>query len=391
MKLVACVVLVCVCALLSAGCMSSEQNRTTPSTENAPPSLAPTSSVPTPSASTAKSATGALTQPKMSLRMTAIDVGRGDALLLTYPNGQHVLVDAGGSYTARTYVIPYLIQNGIRHLDSIVCTHEHWDHIDGLIEVLKDGRFTVDAAYDSGFPIVLALQKANSHERASIKAYLTQLTDRHVKREIVQAGDTIDVGRDSASQHDAVTFVVSPNAALTASLQKSVKDARGTSNHAAINENSLVLRIGYGQVHFLLAGDTSLPGSRYADASMFADPVQSKHLSADVLKLGHHGFSAPDDAFYKVVQPRYVVMTFGPQLRTSNPYCEGLHQGTQNFNYFKGKLWSTCDKGTVIVTSDGTSKGIRVYTETSNVPRGCCCTCVNDHPPRAGVPADVAT
>ncbi|MEI7827374.1 MAG: hypothetical protein WCI87_06245, partial [Euryarchaeota archaeon] len=161
---------------------------------------------------------------------------------------------------------------------------------------------------------------ANGHERASIEAYLAQLKEKHVKRLVVTAGDTLDVRHDGASQKDTLTYVLSPNPALTTSLQKRVKDTEGVSNHAAINENSLVLRIGYGKVHFLLAGDTSLPGSGYADAAMLGDPTQSKHLSADVLKLGHHGFSKPDDAFYSVVKPRYVVMTFGPQLRTSEPY-----------------------------------------------------------------------
>ena len=166
--------------------------------------------------------------------------------------------------------------------------------------------------------------------------------------------------------------MLSPDAGLTASLMKGVKDTQGASNHAAINENSLVLRIGCGQVHFMLAGDTSLPGSSYADAAMLADPTQSKHVSSDVSKLGHHGFNAPDDAFYRAVRPRHVVMTFGPRLRTSEPYCEGLHQGAQNFDCFKGILWSTCDKGTITVTSHGASKGIHVQTEASSVRQGRC-------------------
>jgi beta-lactamase superfamily II metal-dependent hydrolase len=235
------------------------------------------------------------------------------------------------------------------------------------------------------------LQKANSRERASIEAYLAQLKEKRVKRVIVTAGESIDVGRDTALQKNSITYVLSPTAAFSASLHKRVKDTKGTSNHAAINENSLVLRIGYGRTHFLLAGDTSLPGNSYADAAMLREPLQRTHLSAEVLKLGHHGFSKPDNAFYRVVRPRYVIMTFGPQLRTSKPYCEGLHEGVQNLNYFKGKLWSTCDKGTIIVTSDGTRNGIHVKNEGSNVPKGCCCHCVNDHPPRANAPADVAT
>jgi competence protein ComEC len=78
--------------------------------------------------------------------MTAIDVGRGDALLIEFPNGKHMLVDGGGSYSARHFVIPYLMEKQITHLDAIVCTHEHWDHIDGLVEMLKDNRITVDSA-----------------------------------------------------------------------------------------------------------------------------------------------------------------------------------------------------------------------------------------------------
>ena len=382
MKPIAYVVLVCICALLSAGCVSGPQHNASPSTESVSHPSPSTPPAQTTSTSVSTSTASAAVRSKTALRLTAIDVGRADALLLTYPNGKHMLVDGSGSYTARTFVIPYLLQKGITHLDAIVCTHEHWDHIDGLTALLKDGRFTVDKAYDNGFPMAQNLHVANSRERASIHAYLTQLNERHIKREIVKAGDAINVGRDSASQKDATTFVLSPNTALTASLKKRVKDVKGEENHAVINEDSLVLRIGYGRTHFLLAGDTSLPGSKYADAAMLRDPVQRAHLSADVLKLGHHGFNTPDDAFYRVVRPRYVLITFGPELPTSKPHCEGLGKGAQNLSYFKGKLWSTCDKGTIIVTSDGTPNGIHVKNVGSNVPKECCCHCVHAHAPR---------
>lgn len=375
--------------------MSVVQNTASFSAENTPSSLPSTASVQTVSAANASVQSTALS-------LTAIYVGKGDAILLTYPNGKHVLIDAGGDYTARTSVIPYLLQKGITHLDAIVCTHEHWDHIDGLTELLKDGRFTVDEAYDSGFPITNAFQTANysertavdkyltqlfpivdnfqmdnNAERASIDHYLTQLEDRQVKRMIVKAGDTIDVGRDGSSQTDTATFVLSPNTALTASLHRGAKEGGSIEN--ATNENSLVLQIEYGQVHFLLAGDTGLPGSSYANAAMLADPVQRTHLSSDVLKLGHHGQRTPDNAFYSVVKPRYVIMTFGPTLETSELYCEGLHEGTQNFDYFKDKLWSTCEKSIITVTSNGTRDSIHVRSEACSI-QWCCCQCVNGQP-----------
>jgi competence protein ComEC len=339
------------------------------------------------SASLSGQNTAQLSFSQSSLSLTAIDVGRGDALLLELPNGKTILVDGGGTYSAQQFVIPYLLARHITHLDAIVCTHEHSDHIDGLVVLLRDGRIRVDSAYDSGFPLVQNLRIANLYERASISAYLAQLNEKGIPRTIVKAGDSINVGRDNTLSRDASIAVLSPNQNLTHDLQKLVKDATSLTdlnviaNMDPINENSLVLRISYGQVHFLLAGDTSLPGNEYADAAMLRDPAVSANLSTDVLKLGHHGFSPPDDNFYKVVQPRYVIVTYGPFLFTGEPQCERLGEGAKNIDYFKDQLWNTCDKGTIIVTTDGTP-GVYVRSEASAVPKVCCCNCSNPSAPQ---------
>jgi competence protein ComEC len=339
------------------------------------------------SASPSSQNTAQLSFSQSSLSLIAIDVGRGDALLLELPNGKTILVDGGVTYSAQQFVIPYLLARNITHLNAIVCTHEHSDHIDGLVALLRDGRITVDSAYDSGFPIVQNLRIANSYERASVSAYLGQLNEKKIPRTIVKAGDSIKVGRDDTLNRDVSIDVLSPNQNLTRNLQKLVKDTaslafNATANMEAINENSLVLRISCGQVHFLLAGDTSLPGDEYADAAMLRDPAVSANLSTDVLKLGHHGFSPPDDNFYKVVQPRYVIMTYGPFLFTGAPQCEGLGEGAKNIDYFKDKLWDTCDKGTIVVTTDGAQSGIYVRSEASPVPKVCCCNCSNPSAPQ---------
>lgn len=122
-------VLVCACFIVSAGCVTSSQNN---SSLSQPTVLTTSVSVVNSSVDAQLPTSSVVAQlPKSGLSMTAIDVGRGDALLITYPNGKHMLVDAGGSYDASHFVIPYLIQKGITHLDAIVYTHERWDHIDG--------------------------------------------------------------------------------------------------------------------------------------------------------------------------------------------------------------------------------------------------------------------
>ncbi len=315
--------------------------------------------------------------------MTAIDVGRGDALLLTYPNGQHVLVDAGESSAAQKYVIPYLISHGITSLDAIVCTHEHSDHLNGLVELLKDGRVTVGAAYDTGFPIATTIKTDQTKTmRAWIDTYRAQLNAKHIKHTIVKAGDRIPIGNDNDKQQ---TYVLSPTSGLTESLLTNLKQ-KNVDLHAAINEDSIVLRVNYNDVRYLLAGDTGLPGKFYADQRMGfvvnakGEVKENDQVKADVLKLGHHGFNPVDRAFYSVVNPRYVVITFGP-LMTSNPptTCEiKTFKGPEYYNYFKSEfkkvvgISNTSDKGNILVSTDGTSSGTHVATFPSAVPHSVC-------------------
>ncbi|MGZ7169102.1 MAG: hypothetical protein ACXVI5_06035 [Halobacteriota archaeon] len=147
--------------------------------------------------------------------------------------------------------MPYLIQHKITRLDAIVSTHEHDDHLDGLVEVLKDGRFSVGTAYDTDFPLTKNLQQANQVERDMVNEYRTLLENNGVSHVVVKAGDELPVGRDSLNkQKDAVTRVISPNAGLTQRLARLVTDGKDDTNHAAINENCVVLRIQYNNVSY---------------------------------------------------------------------------------------------------------------------------------------------
>lgn len=319
-------------------------------------------------------------QSASTLSMTAIDVGHGDALLITYPNAQHMLVDGGTGYAARTFVIPYLIQHNITHLDAIVCTHEDIDHLAGLVEVLKDGRFTVGTAYDTDFPMLKNVHQSDQPQRDSIDEYRALLANNGVLHVVVMAGDELPIGREGRdTQKDAETRVISPNAGLTQRLSQLVTDGGGDINQEPINENSIVLRIQYNSVSYLLTGDIGRSGKNDAFWSIIHDPQESQNLHADVLKLPQHGMIKPDDQFYSLVRPSYVIMSWGPMMLTKKPACQGLGEGVQNFDYFKKEfklnILSTCDLGTITVSTDGTKSGIHVQSESSSVPKACCCNC----------------
>ena len=93
------------------------------------------------------------TSPRFNLgklEVTAIDVGQGDSILVVSPTGETMLVDAGGptgrgeNAPAATWdvgeevVAPYLWSRHIRHLDVVLLTHAHSDHMGGMPAILRD-------------------------------------------------------------------------------------------------------------------------------------------------------------------------------------------------------------------------------------------------------------
>ena len=80
------------------------------------------------------------------LEVTAIDVGQGDSLLVVSPQGKTLLIDAGGPVGGQqsefdfgeNVVSPYLWERRISHLDVVVLSHAHSDHIGGIHTVLKN-------------------------------------------------------------------------------------------------------------------------------------------------------------------------------------------------------------------------------------------------------------
>ncbi|MBL0173958.1 MAG: DNA internalization-related competence protein ComEC/Rec2 [Ignavibacteria bacterium] len=207
---------------------------------------------------------------KPVLRVTALDVGQGDAILIETPAGKRVLIDtgpsSGGFDAGEKIIVPYLRMRGISTLDALVFTHPDDDHIGGAASVLGavDAQRVVYANTWKPGPVVAATDSAMRAEGA-------QLSDAHV-------GDTISI--DPAVR----LYVLSAGAVLGAST-----DA---------NNSSVMLLLRYGHTALLLPGDAEAEVEE-AVAARFGD-----FLRCDVLKAGHHGSrtsSAP--AFLDAARP----------------------------------------------------------------------------------------
>ncbi|WP_040214013.1 ComEC/Rec2 family competence protein [Clostridium polynesiense] len=205
------------------------------------------------------------------LSVSFINVGKGDAFLISTPDGKNYMIDTGKK--DKYPVIKQLLQEkGINKLDGILLSHGHKDHIGGVQYLLEDMK--VDSIYVSELDTV-SYKKANLEDLAS--KYNSTLKK-------VKAGDEIIL---SESEIPVKAEVLGP-----ISLDST-----------EANNNSMVLKITYGDNSFLMMGDAQF----LEEMDIFKSGTA---LDADVLKTGHHGKDdASSQGFLSAVNPKYAILT----------------------------------------------------------------------------------
>ena len=243
------------------------------------------------------------------LEMTILNVGQGDAILLTTPSGKRFLVDGGPSGIELARQLGAILPHWSRRIDGVFVTHPQEDHIAGVPEILD--RYRVNAVRDTG--VAGAIVSYAEYRR--------------------RAGERIEVHAGDSFEADGVRFEV-----LWPPADYPEKD---------LNNTSIVLRVTYGDVRFLLSGDSEGPAQRALMA--IAD------VSAAVLKVPHHGSKTTDPAFFAAVNPAAAVISVGAENRFGHPSPETL-DALASVATFR-----TDQSGRVTVRTDG--KRIRVTTE----------------------------
>ena len=202
-----------------------------------------------------------------SFTLTFITIGKGDSFLLSPSDGTHYLIDTGKK---KDYpqIDRLLRTKGIDRLDGIFLSHGHKDHAGGLESLLSS--FPVDTLYLSGTDSV-SYQDIDAEELAG--QYGTNVQK-------LSCGDTLQLG----------------DVAVQCWLPK-----RPFLDNA--NNNSVILRLTHGSNCFLMMGDAE----QEEEAALLASGFP---MSANVLKLGHHGENdASSLAFLKQVKPQYALIT----------------------------------------------------------------------------------
>jgi len=235
------------------------------------------------------------------LELAVLDVGQGDALLLTTPGGKRVLVDGGPSGIETARELSSRLAHWERGIHAVLLTHPQQDHLGGLPEVLD--RYKVASVYQNGM----------TNPTEGFAAFASRADGSRM----LARGDSFEL--------DGVIFdVLWPPA---------------DQQPSELNDSSLVLRVSYGDTRMLLAGDIERSAQ-----SMLAEIDE---LSADVLKVPHHGAATSTGAFFQAVSPGLALISVG----ADNPFGHPAEVTVQALA--EATTYRTDINGRLVVTSDG--------------------------------------
>jgi competence protein ComEC len=310
-----------VAATSSQNALSSDISSTISSQTSS--ELLESSSSAVPSSSSSKpddaSVTTKAEAPASGAKLTVhyIDVGQGDSEFLELPNGQTMLIDAGNPENG-TQIVNYIKELGYNKIDYLIATHPHADHIGGMATVVNS--LDIGSVY---------MPKVSTNTK-TFEGLLTAIQNKGLKVNTAKSG---------------VNLLKSGN------LNIDIIAPCGTS-YDDLNQYSAVLKVTYGANKFLFTGDAGAE----SEAQITAD------VSADVLKVGHHGSStSTSQAFLNKVNPKYAVIEVGAGNSYGHPAAATISK-LQNIG---ATIYRTDKDGTIIFTSD--AKTITVNKKASTI------------------------
>ena len=254
-----------------------------------------------------------------NLKIYFLDVGQGDASVIISSSGKVAMIDSGPN---ESLILNYLKNLNISHIDLLIASHAHADHITGMDKIIA--KYRPRAFIDLGMPHTsLAYEKMiTAIEKYNISYY------EGIFRKI-------DLG--------PLTFTILPPAEPL--IEESI-----------LNNNSTVVRLDFKDFSCLFTGDIE----KKREGQLLIKSRDS--LNVDILKIAHHGSSSSSSPlFIKAVKPKISIISCGEDNQYGHPHQEILTL-LQNLGI---EIYRTDLNGTILVETDGVD--YQVFTEKESI------------------------
>ena len=249
------------------------------------------------------------------LTVAFLDIGQGDAIFIEAPSGAQVLLD-GGPNKRVLRELARMMPFYDRSIDAVIASHPDKDHIGGLPAVLT--RYDVGMAIDPGLP----------HDTAVYQEFERLIKEKNIERIRARRGQIIWL------DESVYLEILFPD-----------RDPKGWDT----NDASIVARLVYGDISFMLTGDSPQKMEQYLVG------LDGEALASDVLKLGHHGSkTSTSELFLGFVSPTYAIVSAGKDNQYGHPHKEVL----ELVERFGIPIFATYETGSIIIRTDGTNISI---------------------------------
>ena len=240
------------------------------------------------------------------MEVTFLDVGQGNAVLVEC-DGLYLLVD-GGDREYSSFVVGYLKNEGVTELDYVIASHYDADHLNGIVGVLN------------AYPCDQVLAPEYVTDTKVYQSFCDVITKREIPLAYPAMGEEYQLG-------DAEFTIVCPDAY----------------DYSQDNDNSIGIRLVYGENSFLICGDA---GEEVEEVMAGSGLV----IKSDVYLASHHGSSASSTPeFMQAVDPDVVVISAGAM----NSYGHPARRVLDEIMASGAALYRTDLQGTLTAYSDG--------------------------------------
>ena len=257
-----------------------------------------------------------------NLKIYFLDVGQGDSSLIISSSGEVVLIDSGPN---ESLILNYLENLNISHLDLLIASHAHADHIAGMDKIIA--KYRPKAFLDSGIP----------HTTLTYQKMITALGQYNINY-YQGTSRKINLG--------PLIFTILPPATPL------IKESE-------LNNNSLVIRLDFKDFSCLFTGGIE----KEREGQLLNE--SRNNLKVDILKITHHGSSSGSSPpFIQAVNPETSIISCGKDNQYGHPHQETLTL-LQNLGI---NIYRTDLNGTILVETNGTDYQVSTEKESSRAP-----------------------